>query len=275
MFIENKILRTCLRNLRLLNEGSGDDILKRAINNNEYIYIYYEGDGIVSKGYRTVLPLVLGTSKAGDYNLIRAWQISGVSDSKKRYSNDKGKQEFGWRLFRVDRMTSILPTGRKMNYKRIPPSFDKDAYNPNDSQMGSILLAAPPFTKGNVNLRGTDSIDEPDQIEKQVNVNQFDAQGDRFRQFFKASEKKRDIIKSDVEELYRLNRIYRKKSPQKTIVITNEKGDFVLRDIREKDKLPKESIVGTLDDLYQEYVKPTTSMSDDFFKQRKSELIKK
>jgi len=268
MILEDKILIEKIDHLRLLNESAGADIMKRAINGNEYLYIFYEGDYTIEKGYRTILPLVIGTSPAGGHLLVRAWQISGVSDSKKRYSNDKGKQEFGWRLFRLDKMTSILPTGRKMSNKRIPPSFDKDAYNPNDSQMSKIILAAPPFSK--------DAVAEPETTETQPTTNVFTPQADKFRQFFKAAEPKKEIMKSDVEELYKLNKQYRKKSPKNTIVITNEKGDFVLRDLRDINKYPENSIIGTLDDLYNQHIGLVPSenkpMSNDFFSKMKNNI---
>lgn len=74
MLTEVKILFHNIKNLRnLLTEGVGGNSIVDAINNHEYLYIYYTGDEGNKMGYRTIRPYVLGTSKAGN-KVLRAWQ---------------------------------------------------------------------------------------------------------------------------------------------------------------------------------------------------------
>ena len=149
MLTEIKILFNNIGHFRqLLKESVGDSVIVNAINDHKYLYIYYAGDNTVLKGYRTIKPFVLGTSTAGN-KVLRAWQEAGSSDSyagltgRKREDHEyqfdqKGNMKPGWRLFRVDGITSALPTGKKFSTatNKLPP-----LYNPNDKQMTSIVAA--------------------------------------------------------------------------------------------------------------------------------------
>src|SRR5208283_5933525 len=74
MITEVKILFNNIKNLRhLITEGVGENVIVDAINNHEWVYLYYNGDENIPKGYRTIRPYVLGTSKAGN-KVLRAWQ---------------------------------------------------------------------------------------------------------------------------------------------------------------------------------------------------------
>lgn len=80
-----------------LKKGQIYDII-----DNKYICkIYYDGDDIISKGWRTVEICVYGLSKA--YNpVLRAYQIDGVTDTPNEMP--------GWRLFRVDKIREVKYT---------------------------------------------------------------------------------------------------------------------------------------------------------------------
>ncbi len=263
IFFENII------NLRhLLKEGVGGAPIIDAINDRKYVYIYYAGDKTILKGYRTILPMVLGENSNTGNRLLRAWQVNGNSDSKDKYLNKNAQPEYGWRLFNVDKITSFLPTGKSVSENKLPPSLRASDYNPNDSQMTSISAA---MKIGNADIAYDASTD----ITKiKVSGSTFDQQAPKFRQFFKAAEKTREASAEEIKHLYDLNKQIRKKAPSKLLVIQNEKGDMVLRDITEKDKLPPESIVGILADLYNEFVSTPVQPDNSFIDQERNTIKK-
>jgi hypothetical protein len=278
---ETKILFSNVFKFRKpLNENVNNSSIVDAINDNKYIYIYYDGDETILKGYRTIRPYVLGTSTAGNL-VLRAWQEAGNSDSyagltdRKRqdheyHFDDKGRMRPGWRLFRVDGIKSFLPTGKKFNIEKTPKN-----YNPNDKQMTSII-ASIPINKIGTQTSGLDSIDEPDVIKNQLEKpkSAFDGQKEKFQYFSKLGKKTRDVTKDEIINLWDVAKTIKKKSPSKMIVVTDEFGDMILRDESIIDKLPKESIVGNLKDLYNKYVVPTQPKPNDtFFNNQKNKLF--
>jgi hypothetical protein len=168
------------------------------------VHIYYAGDNTIMKGYRTIKPYVLGTSKSKEsqqspYLLLRAWETAGNSDSRKIYYDQKGKGQYGWRLFRVDKITSFLPTGELFSTEegKFP---DPDAYNPNDSQMGSIIAAVEivddePETNvsGNVTQQ---------KVQPSGDTSAFKAQANKFKRFSNIAKKQREITADEVEHLW-------------------------------------------------------------------------
>ena len=118
MITELKILFENIRHFRqLLTEGVSDKTIVDAINNHEFLYIYYQGETTKETGYRTIRPFVLGTNTSGNLAL-RAWQDKGRSDSlrpdaprikRKGHEYDvdhDGVTKPAWRLFLVDNITS-------------------------------------------------------------------------------------------------------------------------------------------------------------------------
>ncbi len=272
-----------IKNFRMLNEGVGESTIVDAINNHKYIYIYYAGDNTTMKGYRTIKPFVLGTitTKDGETKeYLRAWQEAGSSDSfagltgRKRadheyHFDEKGRVKPGWRLFRVDGITSALPTGKFFSNEegKLPPF-----YNPNDKQMDSIKAAVQPAGKTPVQAKGLDSLEKPDVVSQQVDKSAFDNQAQKFRQFFKATPRTRDASAEEIENLFNIAKTVKKKSPDKLLVVANEKGDMILRNIEDKDKLPPDSIVGNLRDLYNKFVEPKKQIPSDFFREKKNDI---
>ena len=131
-----------IRTLRqLLNEGIGESSLHKAMDETKYLYIYYAGDHTILKGYRTIIPMETTEKvvKGENRQYLSAWQIAGSSDSKKTYANTKGKSEFGWRLFRIDKIVSLLPTGRTVKKDGLPPSLNPDDFNPYSGTNGRTL----------------------------------------------------------------------------------------------------------------------------------------
>ena len=102
-----------------------------AIKNKQKVIIYYEGDEPGGKGLREIEPVALGTSKAGN-KVVRAWDDEGAS-----HTSYTGEQPLpGWRLFRLDKILSLKPTGEIFTQMR--PNF-----NPNgDKSMTSVIIVA-------------------------------------------------------------------------------------------------------------------------------------
>lgn len=115
----------------LICEVASIDSVVDAIKNKQKVIIYYDGDEPGGKGLREIEPVCLGTSKAGN-KVLRAWDLEGASH--RDYLGTKPLP--GWRLFRLDKILSLLPTGQ--NFNKIRPNF-----NPNgDKSMTSIIIIA-------------------------------------------------------------------------------------------------------------------------------------
>jgi predicted DNA-binding transcriptional regulator YafY len=99
------------------------------IKNKKKCIIYYDGDEPGGRGLREIEPVCLGTSKAGN-KVLRAWDMEGAS-----HRGYLGKKPLpGWRMFRLDKILSMKPTGE--NFTEMKPNF-----NPNgDKSMTSIII---------------------------------------------------------------------------------------------------------------------------------------
>jgi predicted DNA-binding transcriptional regulator YafY len=115
----------------LICEIASVDSVVNAIKNKQKVVIYYDGDEPGGRGLREIEPVCLGTSKAGN-KVLRAWDEEGSS-----HTAYKGEQPLpGWRLFRLDKILSLKPTGE--NFIEMKPNF-----NPNgDKSMTSIIIIA-------------------------------------------------------------------------------------------------------------------------------------
>ena len=258
---------------KLLTEGVGSSDIVDAINNREYIYIYYAGDETIEKGSRTIRPFVLGTHKKSGNLVLRAWQDKGRSDSlrsdsprKRRdheyHTDNDGKEKPGWRLFRVDGIVHIYPTGRRFidsnGNVMIPP-----LYNENDNDMSSIVASISVETPSRLPQKNVDAVDKPTVSTEKISPSEFEGQSGRFKRFFNAASKKRDLTKRDVENLYNVAKRVMKKSPNRYLVAVDNVGNFHLVDVKNTDKLPPESIVGTLTNLYGKYATPASTINPE------------
>jgi hypothetical protein len=102
-----------------------------SIKKKQVVVLYYTGDAPGGDGLRTIEPVCLGVSKAGN-KVLRAWDYEGAS-----HTATLGTQPLpGWRLFRLDKITSYKPNGQVFTEMR--PNF-----NPNgDRSMVSIITLA-------------------------------------------------------------------------------------------------------------------------------------
>ena len=215
-----------IRNLRqLLNEGVSESSLHKAMDETKYLYIYYAGDYTILKGYRTIIPMETTEKvvKGENRQYLSAWQIAGSSDSKKKYTNTKGKSEFGWRLFRIDKIVSLLPTGRTVKKDGLPPSLDPNDFNPYSGTNGKTIHV--------IDIEGV----------KTGTTNQTQQQP----------------TPEQIKDLYDIVVRYRKEAVNKFIVVQDNSGDLVVKPASQSNKIPPESMKGNLLDLYQKIVLPT------------------
>jgi len=236
----------------LLKESVGESIISDAIKDQEYLYLYYKGDGVESTGYRTVKPYILGTrqtKKDGAVKVFRGWQIEGDSESQHKPVPDSGKPRMGhekfhddnlnktvpgWREFRLDRVLSVYPTGNTFKTDKLPKPYKGNL----DSVITSVDVAIPTTYK-------------PEQ--KPIRTVTAD-------KFLKAAN-----IGNRVEHLYNTVKNVKKRSPSKTFVYVDDKGGlkFTYSDnfIR---KLSQDRILGNLQELYNDLVLPQKARGDNF-----------
>ena len=113
----------------LITEIASIETVVDCIKDKKKCVIYYDGDEPGGRGLREIEPVCLGNSKAGN-KVLRAWDMEGASH--RGYLGTKPLP--GWRLFRLDKILSIKPTGE--NFAEMRPNF-----NPNgDKSMTSIII---------------------------------------------------------------------------------------------------------------------------------------
>ena len=115
----------------LLYESANVSDVQDSIRKKIVVTIYYDGDELGGKGYRTIEPVCLGTSKAGN-KVLRAWDLEGAS-----HTDTTGKKPLpGWRMFRLDKIFTYQPTTDNFSVMR-------PGYNPNgDKSMTNVILNA-------------------------------------------------------------------------------------------------------------------------------------
>lgn len=115
----------------LICEIASIDSVVDSIKKRQRVIIYYDGDEPGGRGIREVEPVCLGTSKAGN-KILRAWDEEGAS-----HTAYKGEQPLpGWRIFRLDKILSIKPTGEIYNTPRPGYNFN------GDKSMVSVIINA-------------------------------------------------------------------------------------------------------------------------------------
>jgi len=115
----------------LILEVASIDSIVDAIKKKHKVVIYYDGDEPGGRGLRTIEPVCFGYSKA-DNPVLRAWDEEGSS-----HTAYKGEQPLpGWRIFRLDKILSLKPTGDVYNEPRPGYNFN------GDKTMASVILNA-------------------------------------------------------------------------------------------------------------------------------------
>ena len=115
----------------LLLEIASLESVQDAVNRRQVVIIYYEGDEPGGRGLREVEPVAVGRSTAGNL-VMRAWDREGAS-----HTAYKGEQPLpGWRLFKLDKIASLKPTGEVYNTPR--PNYNFKG----DKSMASVITIA-------------------------------------------------------------------------------------------------------------------------------------
>ena len=114
----------------LILEIASIESISDAIKNKNKVIVYYDGDEPGGRGLRQIEPVCLGRMKGTNNLAVRAWDEEGAS-----HTGYKGEQPLpGWRLFRLDKILSLKPSGEKFTEMR--PNF-----NPNgDKSMTSVII---------------------------------------------------------------------------------------------------------------------------------------
>jgi len=268
--MEGKLFFNYLKKFRhLLNEGVAENSIIDAINNHEWIYLYYVGDDKIARGYRVVRPYVLGTDKRTGKRVLRAWQDNPMNswhfdnrptrkDSLKHdYWVDNEGTKPGWRLFRVDRISRIYPTGKKFvdsnGLVMIPAGYHEGG----DDDMSSIDVYVstknePNFDyKYDVDYYNATSTTQPSDIERE-----------KWQSIQRGNKYRKQITSTDISTLVNLaNRFYKKKKSN-FIVVIDSKNNYQLVTQKQIDfakkkygiDIPDYAIVGNLSDLYNKYI---------------------
>lgn len=123
-----KLINT-IKNL-ITEAATLEDVLD-SIKNRKVVVIYYDGDEPGGRGLREIEPVCIGVSKSNN-RIIRAWDKEGSS-----HTAYKGEQPLpGWRIFRLDKILSLKPTGEVYNEPRPGYNFN------GDKTMASVILNA-------------------------------------------------------------------------------------------------------------------------------------
>lgn len=272
MVEETKILRENIKNFRhLITEGVSDADIAKYINNHEHILIYYQGDETTASGKRAIRPYVLGTNKSGN-KVLRAWQDNGASwhfankatrpDSDKHdYWTDEKGEKPGWRMFRVDKIQQIYPTGKRFNDENGKAIIPAGYHEGGDDDMTSIDAYVSTRDEPDYDYK-YDREFQGDVISKQDQLQQ------RWDSVRKGNKNNRKITGDDVVKLRDIASRVIKKRHDSFLVAIDDRNDFQLITPNQKRKhgIPDVAIVGSLPQLYDSIVNANKTPDDTFFK---------
>lgn len=277
---ETKILRENIITFRhLLTEGvSGADITKY-INNHEIVYLYYTGDEKAEKGKRTVRPYVLGTDKNGK-QVLRAWQDNGASwhfanrntrpqsnptDKASQYHdywNDEGGTKPGWRMFRVDKISKLYPTGQKFHDENGVVMIPAGYHEGGDDDMTSVDAYVSTKTEPDFDYKYEKDVEiEPQQVQNKWNS------------IKRGNKNIKQITAEDVVKLRDLASRVIKKKHSNFLVVVDEQGGYHLITPKQKERfqVPESAILGSLPHLYDSIVNANKTPDSTFFRNKLSQ----
>lgn len=268
---------------RLLTESVTEDVLIKAIQNHEWIRIYYDagkGDGKDETGYRVIRPYVLGKYAVNGLPVLRAWQDNAANsrdfknrnkDSKRSlyhdYWVDSEGEKPGWRFLYVEKIKSAYPIGKKFHDSNglvmIPPGYHEG----DDKDMSSV-----DYYVSTKNMPDFKYQYDKDMKVDVVTPNDNIAKWDSIRRGNKNSRK---ITPEEVSNLRRyLSRVI-KKSSANYVVVINDAKEFQLITVNEmkKNNIPDMAVVGSLPYLYDTMVKGSAPDGDKFYKDIKNKIV--
>lgn len=279
---ELKILFENIKNFRqLLMEGVGENEIKEAIQNHEWIYIYYDAndeEGKNASGFRTIRPYVLGKNSAGN-TVLRAWQDNPKNSwhfVNKPTRNDSQYHDYwtdqegikpGWRMFNVDKIKKIYPTGKKFNDLNGLPMIPAGYHEGGDDNMINIIAY--------VSTKKEPDFDyKYDKDQKIDIISRKDKYKEKWDSIRRGNKNKKQITANDIVKLRDIaSRVYKKRHSDYLVVI-DDKNNFQLINIKDKEKqnIPDIAVVGSLPYLYDAIVKKNAPPEDKFFKDMKNKI---
>lgn len=259
----------------LLNEGVGDNTIIDAINNHEWVYLYYLGDDDMSKGYRTIRPYVLGIHSKSGNKVLRAWQDNPKNsfhfnnrptrkDSKNHdYWTDGEGDKPGWRMFRVDKISKILPIGKKFHDSNGLVMIPSGYHEGGDDDMSSIIAYVstkkePDFTyKYDKDFYGDLDTTKDSRVKKWDSIR-------------RGNKNSRNLNTDDVIKLKDLaTKFYKKKMGNYIVVIDDLKNyHLVTSNDISKFNIPDSAIIGDLPYLYDKYIGSKSGVDDRNYKNK-------
>ena len=115
----------------LILEVASIESVINSIRNKNRVIIYYDGEEPGGRGLREIEPVCFGYSKRGN-PVLRAWDLEGAS-----HRGFKGEKPLpSWRLFRLDRIMSLTPTGNSFDTPR--PNYNTTG----DKSMNRVIINA-------------------------------------------------------------------------------------------------------------------------------------
>lgn len=277
MLTEVKILFQNIKNFRyLLKEGVGEKDIVDAINNHEWVYLYYnsENDKKATE-YRAIRLYVLGTHKTSGKKVVRAWQDNPKNswhfdnrptrkDSKNHdYWTDGEGNKPGWRMFNVDRIVKIIPTGKKFHDSNGLVMIPAGYHEGGDDNMSSVdayvsTKNQPDFEyKYDKEFRGAEM--QPDDVNKA-----------KWNSIRRGNKNRKKITANDVIKLRDLASKFHKKSIGNYLIVIDDKDNFQLITIKDRERynIPDTAIVGDLPYLYDSLVGKKRPVDDRKYKQK-------
>ncbi len=287
MLNENHLIRDNIKNFRLLTESVDQKSIVDAIESNNIVYIYYQGDNTKEqyRGYRTIEPYALGTSAGENSNktLLRAWEQAGKSQSAKKRPETMVKggsleNRGGWRLFDVAGISSWLPVNGK-NSKFL---IQRPYFNPNDKQMSSIIAAHDLSMVSLDTTKGQGSIEEPNFQSKEVSA--FNNQAAGLKSFTQDLNNTQDLndfqYKKNIVHLFGKEKWSGNRNPANFYVVRNKNGNLENKLIRivksdiESGIMNSNDVIGNLDDLFKKIsgLQDTNKVSKGAFEKYQNDL---
>ena len=279
MLPEDKILFENIKQFRhLITEGVGESEIINAIQNHEWIHLYYAGDGKTAKGSRTIRPYVIGTHRKNGMPVLRAWQDNPRNShdfDKKPTRDDSERHDYwvdregekpGWRLFRLDKISHVFPIGRKFNNSdgspMIPPDYNEGA----DKDMSKVeywvsTSNEPKYVKRHPAFSGD-------------TLSKADVKKEKWDSIRAGNKNNAKITADDVRKLNTLASHVQKTSRGKYLVVVDDKNNFQLMLAKDKDKqqIPDIAIVDTLPHLIDSLLNNNVPVKSGFIKTAKDRM---
>jgi len=242
MLNENHLIKDNIKNLRLLTESVDQKSIEDAINTNNIVYIYYQGDNTTDKGFRTIEPYALGKHTGTTNQLLRAYQQAGKTDTPHRKYVKGGPlaNRGGWRLFDVTGISQWMPvTGDKSKFV-----VKRDEFRLNDKALKDISAQ-----HSNIEIpmnvsSGESSIDQTNFTSTQNPS--IDVENDEFQ------------YKKMITFLFGKEKFSGKRNPANSSVVRNKNGELynhhnrTLRQEIENGTINRNDVIGNLDELFKD-----------------------